>query len=746
MAKKSGKGKTVTKVKALDPDVEFTNLEDSMGVPDAECEQAEIALNEAKRNLERANRRRDYSRARQAKVLAAAAASMKAASEFPAYEPELYELLTKVGGLPHMIERGATDEAIHGQLATGWQSWAQPTRGESTGRGGSNPAVWINAKGYRDKPTLEGSKLISETRRILGIPLPAKTAPGPTAKTPPVKSKSAGKPAAKPSLVKAAAKRKTGTSGNVEKFVATFPAKAKTAAPAAKAEDARSFSRWLDGVRKVAQRAKASFDKNDPRLKTWHEENLSPPAVGKILKAEEAKWAAATAPPKSKIEGGKTYTAEELKLSPALLDAEISETYSILPRAPKFAIDNTGRVGGAIGVDNRNYAVIHALIKPGLVTYTLHPLFPTEDWNDPVQSPLQRWRGHENKPPEEIPLKGVKVEDEQGAEWILGDDDERIFVTAPRAAREAATPAAEKTSAVDTSFAGDELNVRTAYAAWMAEHDAPPLSDDRLETIMSLRPELRHLMLDPKLNDYGVWGVPESIHVHGIPAKVGDCSIELYQDLDGKWWSSNHYQFRIATLGGAGGPMPGPGSGGAEGTEGDRHPDKFTAVESEIDNLLKTLKGSGDSAAEKGAVRRFVDGLQQFRKDVRQKVKEFGGTVKHTPAKPRQPDGPRTIETHRKDTISAWYVHFKATYQALPGCRNANPGPAHPEVSELYDRYHDEDLTPADAAREFYKIHGVQFAPPSPAPTSKKKAAKTPAWMEDSLPDQPPEVPHTASA
>lgn len=137
------------------------------------------------------------------------------------------------------------------------------------------------------------------------------------------------------------------------------------------------------------------------------------------------------------LEPGKIYRMSQIGLTESQLEKALDAT-KVFPAAPKFSIDGTGIINDPLAIGEDDFAVVHCRYCIEGPTYTLHPVFPVDNWEGTTQSPLQRFSKRDRSPPENVPMKGVKVQDRSGRGWILGDDGWRVFVhveksAAPRA-------------------------------------------------------------------------------------------------------------------------------------------------------------------------------------------------------------------------------------------------------------------------------------------------------------------------
>lgn len=432
-----------------------------------------------------------------------------------------------------------------------------------------------------------------------------------------------------------------------------------------------------------------------------------------------------------KIQAGEVVMAADLHISPQQLNLCLRRT-QVFPAAPDFKPAGTGLIS-PIQVGDEDFAVVMCrMASPGGIrtaTYVLHPIYPEDHWELPIQTPMQRFSKH-SEPPEEIPMKGVRVQtwgNDGQSWWVLGEDDQRIFVQTnadeqygddmPRGAVQ--KPFAER--AVDDAIAeGKQLaqlddaiaqNVEVWYVAAAAERgiDAPNLSTARVNTIRELvekREELgniAHLMLDPRVNEYGVATNPDRIHVHTLPKTIGTATIKVFEDLEGMWWGAHEFQFKLAELGGSTSPTS---------VHGKRFESKLACVHAELDIMHAWADGRpAHSKNQEGALRRWLDAVREFRREMEQKVRESTGrSIKHTPSRAK-----RSIAAgHTPDSPAAWFIHFNETYKSLSGGHSAPPpdrADGHPlsyEVADLYERYRAGRLQPSDAAREYWRDNGAR--------------------------------------
>lgn len=331
----------------------------------------------------------------------------------------------------------------------------------------------------------------------------------------------------------------------------------------------------------------------------------------------------------------------------------------VLPAAPDFSTEGVGRIGYPIQIEaNEWWAVVTARNwGPGgrqgagvpMVTYMLQPIHSPDDWADTVQTAMQRWSRNSSTAPEAIPLKGVRVRDPDDDEWIIGADDERIGIKAPR--EDAVQLPADPVDDFPPIYypdakADDENYARDWYYARAVGVDGAPLTDARFDTMMSLPTWCRHLMLDQKLNDYGVRASPDRRKIHTIPKTVGEGEILLYQDLDGKWWVSSEMKYKPHG-GAASKPGPRPNA-----KRGDRYDTAYDALLGELADLHReaTRRRSVGTDAERKAAARITEALEQFRAEAHSAFNKAIAVVKHTPAAEPKAKGTKLKDTKAKDT------------------------------------------------------------------------------------------------
>jgi hypothetical protein len=271
------------------------------------------------------------------------------------------------------------------------------------------------------------------------------------------------------------------------------------------------------------------------------------------------------------IEPGQIYTAKDLRVHPDWLHQCVTKN-QIFPDPPKFE-GSGGTIDSVTNIDGRPYTVTGGSVRDGVVRFRLSECVPIDSWDDKVLTWKQAFDALDGAP-EEAELRGVRVVDHADEEWVLAANDEAIFCEVPRdqlpkedvayrppaAAQDDTGPALSEAEGNEDRIypedrADDEEFARRWYAKWAAS-DSPELNQERLRTILELPTWCRHLMLDAKLNDFGVCPKPERKRIHTIPKTLGTVDVRLFEDLDGKCWASCDIDFKQPSVHAGG--MPGP--------------------------------------------------------------------------------------------------------------------------------------------------------------------------------------------
>lgn len=369
MSKKTPKPKSLIDVAAAD-----RAIDDLVGAAEdagADLAEATRKVAAARTALAEAEAEQQYAAGKAMKLAALTEQAKKIASEQP-HDGKIRAAAQACKQAPWAkFQRDGVDDAqLLTVLKTGWpkQDWSTAFDRRGYGVVDVGPAVWLG-KDSKYKPTFAGVKLAAEIRRVMGLPQPKPkaTPPKPSTKTPD------------------------------KKPVATKPAKpAKSATPAT-------------ASRQAAPDPRPSLAK---AVKSTKGAGKLAPGVEDV---DPGEWIARAAGVVDEIESGRTYTYEELGVGTGQLEEAVSPD-----------LYGTGSITSPVRLsDGMWWAVVMASTRTDVVEYTLQPI----DRRKPG-SPMETWftrRGkHESKAPEDVPLQGVTVDDQEGDEWTFGPDADRI--------------------------------------------------------------------------------------------------------------------------------------------------------------------------------------------------------------------------------------------------------------------------------------------------------------------------------